>query len=116
VDLDHRQVRAAAMIATACSRLRDFDGRPSWPLGVSTKVATLLAAAFLAVTAAAERTRQPGPDGQIPLTRNEISRLLTPMITQPARPAVRLRWSTWHRRHQYRARTSHYQRQAATEQ
>jgi SRSO17 transposase len=76
----------------------------------------MLAAAFLAVTAATERARNPEPDGQIPLTRNEITRLLTTLITQPARPADRLRWSTWRRRHQHRARTSHYQRQAATEQ
>jgi hypothetical protein len=75
----------------------------------------MLAAAFLAVTAATERARQPGPDGQIPLTRNEISRLLTTII-RPARHADPLRWSAWRRRHQYRAQTSHYQRQAATGQ
>jgi hypothetical protein len=76
----------------------------------------MLAAAFLAVTAAAERARHQEPHDQIPLTRNEISRLLTTVITQPARNADRLQWSTWRRRHQYRARTSHYKRQAASEQ
>ena len=72
----------------------------------------MLAAAFLAITAAAEHTRQP-PDDQIPLTRNEAARLLATLILQPA-PATghRLRWSTWRRRHQHRSRASHYQRQA----
>ena len=41
----------------------------------------MLAAAFLTITAA---TQDPAPDGHIPLTRNEISRLLTTMIIQPA--------------------------------
>jgi hypothetical protein len=71
----------------------------------------MLASAFLAITTATEQAR-PGPDGLIPLTRNEISRLFT---TGPARQAHQLRWSAWRRRHQHRARTSHYQRQAATE-
>jgi hypothetical protein len=35
------------MTATACSSMRDFDGRPSWPLGVSTNVATLRATRLL---------------------------------------------------------------------
>ena len=52
---------------------------------------------------------------QIPLTRNEISRLLIASIG-PARHADPLRWSAWRRHHQHRARISHYQRQAATEQ
>jgi SRSO17 transposase len=72
----------------------------------------MLAAAFLTIAAA---TEDPAPDGYIPLTRNEISHLLT-MIIQPASYADPLRWSAWRRRHQHRARTSHYQRQAATEQ
>jgi SRSO17 transposase len=71
----------------------------------------MLAAAFLAITAAGH-ARQPPPQGQIPLTRNEIARLLaTPHLPQPA-IEHRLRWSAWRRRHQHRARTSHYQRQA----
>ena len=41
----------------------------------------MLAAAFLTITAAAERARSPAPDGQIPLTRNEIGHLLTTLIT-----------------------------------
>ena len=56
---------------------------------------------------------QPQPQDQIPLTRNEIGRLLATLIIWPA-PGTwhRLRWSDWRRRHQHRARTSHYQRQA----
>ena len=35
------RVRAAVMTATAWSRVSDLDGRPSWPLGVSARAATL---------------------------------------------------------------------------
>ena len=60
------------------------------------------------------RARPPAPaTGQIPLTRNEIARLFTALTGQPARdPQHLLRWSAWRRRHQHRAKTSHYQRQA----
>jgi SRSO17 transposase len=72
----------------------------------------MLAAAFLTITAAAEHASHP-PAGQVPLTRNEIARLLTALIIQPVRDSWhRLRWSAWRRRHQHRARTCHYQRQA----
>jgi hypothetical protein len=73
----------------------------------------MLAAAFLTITAATEHARQPPPRGQIPLTRNEITRLLAALLLTPAHsPAHRLNWSAWRRRHQHRAQTSHYQRQA----
>jgi len=72
----------------------------------------MLACAFLTITAATEHARQPPPDGQIPLTRNEIARLFAALLIQPARNARHLlHWSEWRRRHQYRSRTSHYQRQ-----
>jgi hypothetical protein len=72
----------------------------------------MLAAAFLTITAAGHASHPP-PGGQVPLTRNEIARLLTTSITWPARDTgYRLRWSAWRRRHQHRARTCHYQRQA----
>jgi hypothetical protein len=72
----------------------------------------MLACAFLTITAATEHARQPPPDGQIPLTRNEIARLFATLLIQPARNARHLlHWSEWRRRHQYRSRTSHYQRQ-----
>jgi SRSO17 transposase len=68
----------------------------------------MLGLAFLTIAAAAEHA-QPPPPGMIPLTRNEIARL-----AQPGRDSRhRTRWSDWRRRHQYTARTRHYQRQAA---
>ena len=72
----------------------------------------MLALAFLTVAALAEHA-QPSPAGMIPLTRNEIAHL-TGLVTGPGRDAGhRLRWSAWRRRHQHRARASHYRRQAA---
>jgi len=74
----------------------------------------MLASAFLTITAAAEHARNPAPPGQIPLTRNEIARLLAGMAIKPARSIPhQLRWSAWRRRHQHRARLCHYQRQEA---
>ena len=74
----------------------------------------MLAHALLAVIAANEHATRPAPDGLIALTCNEIRRLLTVLVVEPGRvlasPEV---WSTWRRRHQHRARTSHYQRQEA---
>jgi len=73
----------------------------------------MLALAFLTVTAATEHASRPPPPGLIPLTRNEIARLFTALTDQPARgPRHLLHWSEWRRRHQHRAKTSHYQRQA----
>ena len=75
---------------------------------------TLLAHAFLTITAAVEHARAPAPSGQIPLTRNEISHLVAAHLLCPLRTLnQRLHWSSWRRRHQHRARASHYQRQAA---
>jgi len=70
----------------------------------------MIAHALLAVIAA--HTRPPiGRDDQIALTCNEIRRLPTALIIEPARTiACTLTWSAWRRRHQYRAKTSHYQR------
>jgi hypothetical protein len=76
----------------------------------------MLAAAVLTIAAALEHACDPDPDGQIPLTRNEIAHLIATLIISPARdPRHRLRWSHWRRRHQHRARTCHYQRQSALE-
>ena len=73
----------------------------------------MLALAFLTITAATEHGTRPPPPGQIPLTRNEIARLFTALNNQPAHgPRHLLNWSQWRRRHQHRAKTSHYQRQA----
>lgn len=78
-------------------------------------ILAMLAHAFLAVLAATERARQPQPDGMIPLTCNEIHHLLNVHATRPG-SSIRLclRWSAWRRRHQHRARTSHYQKRART--
>ena len=74
----------------------------------------MLAHAFLVVAALAEGTRHPAPPGLIRLTCNEIQHLYAALIATPARDiSHRLRWSLWRRRHQARARTSHYRRQAA---
>jgi hypothetical protein len=73
----------------------------------------MLALAVLTIPAATEHTCHPPPPGQIPLTRNEIATLFGTLVIKPARdPRHRLRWSAWRRRHQHRAKTCHYQRQA----
>ena len=72
----------------------------------------MIAHALLAVLAATSTADRPAPAGLIALTCNEIRRLFTVLIVEPARAlACPLAWSTWRRRHQHRARTSHYQRQ-----
>ena len=74
----------------------------------------MLAHAFLVVAALTERTQHPPPSGLIPLTCNEIQHLFTTLLAQPIGDlAHRWRWSLWRRRHQARARTCHYRRQAA---
>jgi SRSO17 transposase len=73
----------------------------------------MLAHAFLVVAALAERTQRPSPSGLVGLTCNEIQRLFAALVIQPVADAAhRLRWSLWRRRHQARARTCHYRRQA----
>ena len=75
---------------------------------------SMLAHAFLVVTALADRTRHPSPSGLIPLTCNEIQHLFAALIARPVEDlSHRLGWSLWRRRHQARARTCHYRRQAA---
>jgi SRSO17 transposase len=75
----------------------------------------MIAHALLAVIAAHEHTTRPTPDGLIALTCNEIRRLFTTYVIEPSRTLPRPQtWSLWRRRHQHRARTSHYQRQEAT--
>jgi hypothetical protein len=74
----------------------------------------MLAHALLAVIATNEHTTQPAPAELIALTCNEIRRLLTTVVVEPHRAlACPQAWSIWRRRHQHRARTSHYQRQEA---
>jgi SRSO17 transposase len=74
----------------------------------------MLAHAFLVVAALAECIRHPAPPELIPVTCNEVGRLFAALLARPAGDlAHRLGWSTWRRRHQARARTCHYHRQAA---
>jgi hypothetical protein len=74
----------------------------------------MLAHAFLVVAALAERTQHPPPSALVPLTCNEIQHLFAVLLARPnGDRAHRLRWSVWRRRHQARARTCHYRRQAA---
>jgi hypothetical protein len=74
----------------------------------------MLAHAFLVVAAVTERSCRPPPSGLIPLTCNELQHLFAALVARPvADLGHRLRWSIWRRRHQARARTCHYRRQAA---
>ena len=71
----------------------------------------MLAHAFLAVTTAAERDTAPAPAGLIELTVNEFRRLLEALLLPPLHATTTVwDWSLWRRRHQARARASHYQR------
>jgi SRSO17 transposase len=73
----------------------------------------MLAHAFLVVAALTEHTQRPPPSALIPLTCNEVQHLFAALLMQPTGDrAHRLRWSVWRRRHQARARTCHYHRQA----
>jgi hypothetical protein len=73
----------------------------------------MLACAFLVVAAVTQHARHPPPLGLIPLTCNEVQRLVAALVCQPTRDrAHRLRWSWWRRRQQARARACHYRRQA----
>lgn len=76
-------------------------------------VLAMLAHAFLSVTAATERARNPAPVGLIALTVNEIRRLFTRLQPNPQPLATHvLHWSRWRRRHQAVARACHYRRRA----
>ena len=73
----------------------------------------MVAHAFLVVAAMAERICRPPPSGLIPLTCNEVQHLFAALVARPVQDlGHRLRWSVWRRRHQARARTCHYRRQA----
>lgn len=71
----------------------------------------MLAHAFLAVAAAVERDTTPTPVGLIALTVNEFRRLFDALLLATNHTITTLlAWSRWRRRHQYRARLSHYKR------
>jgi SRSO17 transposase len=87
-------------------QVRRWTSWPRWTL------LAMLAHALLAVIAVREHTNVPAPVGLVAMTCNEIRRLFTIYITEPSRiRACPLGWSNWRRRHQHRAKTSHYQRQ-----
>ncbi|MGH8276781.1 MAG: IS701 family transposase [Steroidobacteraceae bacterium] len=74
----------------------------------------MTANALLAVIAANEHTDRPALAGMIALTCNEIRRLFTIFVIEPARtPTCPQAWSHWRRRHQHHARACHYRRQEA---
>jgi SRSO17 transposase len=82
----------------------------------------MLAHAFLSVMTATQPT-DPDPIADpaldrpgrlIPLTRNEIRRLLTGLLTRPIPARLQLHWSRWRRRHQAIARACHYRRRTPT--
>ena len=71
----------------------------------------MLAHAFLAVATAIERDTVPTPAGLIALTVNEFRRLFDAVLLATGHTITTLlAWSRWRRRHQYRARLSHYRR------
>jgi SRSO17 transposase len=73
----------------------------------------MVAHAFLVVAALTSNARHPPPAKLISLTCNEVQHLFAALVAWPVGDvAHRLRWSVWRRRHQARARTCHYQRQA----
>ncbi|MGW3747324.1 IS701 family transposase [Streptomyces sp. NPDC005146] len=76
-------------------------------------VLVMLAHAFLTATVA-DQPGLPADTGMVPLTRNEITHLLAALtLSIPHPPEHRWAWSTWRRRHQFRAKQCHYQRREA---
>jgi SRSO17 transposase len=75
----------------------------------------VLAHAYLAVLTATSRHDHRTPHDLISLTLNEISHLLAKIVIQPNRHISNTwNWSDWRRRHQHRARKSHYHRRVET--
>jgi SRSO17 transposase len=71
----------------------------------------MLAHAILTVIAAQERDRPPTDQPLIPLTVTEIRHLFAKLIVNTVHTINHwLAWSRWRRRHQARAKTSHYRR------
>ena len=78
-------------------------------------ILALLAHAFLAVLAATQTDDQnPDDDQLIPLTCNQIRRLVTGLCQQPTAPRIQLHWSRWRRRHQYTSRACHCRHRAGS--
>jgi SRSO17 transposase len=92
-------------------QVRRFD---SWYRHITL---VMLAHAILAVIAACERAQQQSVDQQmVPLSINEIRRLLAKLVINAVHSLDHwLGWSQWRRRHQKRAKTSHYRRRGHIE-
>lgn len=79
----------------------------------------MLAHAILTVIAAHERAHHPPVDDHqrlVPLSINEIRRLLAKLVINTVHTVDHwLGWSNWRRRHQARAKTSHYRRRGHIE-
>jgi hypothetical protein len=76
----------------------------------------MLAHAFLTVLATVARDLENDAGGLIELTTNETRRLFNTAVNAiTTRIEQVLAASTWRRRHQYRARRSHYQRREAAD-
>ena len=76
-------------------------------------ILSMLALAFLAVTAANERDNTPAPQELIPFTLNEIRRLFDKLtLTRTATEHTIWAWSLWRRKHQSTARACHYRRRS----
>ena len=77
----------------------------------------MLAHAILTVIAVHERAQHPPTDQElVPLSVNEIRRLLAKLVINAVHTINHwLGWSTWRRRHQARAKTSHYKRRGQLE-
>jgi SRSO17 transposase len=85
----------------------------SWHRFTTLALAALALAICAADTGAAD---DPHDTGQIDLTVNELRRLINTLVIRPIHDLThRLHWSQWRRRHQTRARRSHYQRRLTRE-
>ncbi|MFD0974269.1 IS701 family transposase [Plantactinospora endophytica] len=83
----------------------------SWHRFTILALAALAVLAICAADAATHESDAPTDSGLIRLTANEIRRLINTCIIRPISDlAHRFHWSQWRRRHQARARQSHYTR------
>jgi hypothetical protein len=108
LDIEERFQTAKGLVGLDQHQLRRWRSWYRWA------TLAMLAHAFLVVAALTDQARDPAPSGLITLTCNEVQRLFAALPARPTRDlGYRLRWSLWRRRHQTRAPTCHYRRQAA---
>nr|WP_165823191.1 IS701 family transposase [Micromonospora globispora] len=104
---------AKSQVGLDLHQVRRWD---SWHRFTTLALAALAVLAICAANAAGEAEDDPSNTGLIKLTVNEVRRLINTLIIQPIRDfAHRLHWSQWRRRHQARARQSHYTRRLKLE-